>query len=263
MIEQLITWTYTQEVDFFTKEVIRELAKRAPEDYVKDFFKWLLFYLNGSSINTKILEKANVEAIKEFLQLVKQELEEVDLDESQLERYIEPLEQFLKNKYVLRTLGSAFNHNVKILDTNKLATIWNQINPPLPDDFDWEIVSKKYSRRVKKIVMSSDELRKILDSKKLDKLANQNNEIRLDFDLKKYQEAIQEQYGNLKLESLDTSGYGYNELKLWRMFIPQNVRESQEFMPQLYEVPKEYLERLKETGQLEAEFSPEQLETVR
>ena len=83
MIEQLITWTYTQEVDFFTKEVIRELAKRAPEDYVKDFFKWLLFHLNGSSINTKILEKANVEAIKEFLQLVKQELEEVDLDESQ------------------------------------------------------------------------------------------------------------------------------------------------------------------------------------
>ena len=83
MIEQLITWTYTQEVDFFTKEVIRDLAKRAPEDYVKVFFKWLLFHLNGSSINTKILEKANVEAIKEFLQLVKQELEEVDLDESQ------------------------------------------------------------------------------------------------------------------------------------------------------------------------------------
>ncbi|MDE5085189.1 MAG: NACHT domain-containing protein, partial [Trichodesmium sp. St18_bin1] len=263
MIEQLITWTYTQEVDFFTKEVIRELAKRAPEDYVKDFFKWLLFYLNGSSINTKILEKANIEAIKDFLQLVKQELEEVELDESQLERYIEPLEQFLKNKYVLRTLGSAFNHNVKILDTNKLATIWNQINPPLPDDFDWEIVSKKYSRRVKKIVMSSDELRKILDSKKLDKLANPKNEIRLDFDLKKYQEAIQEQYGNLKLESLDTSGYGYNELKLWRMFIPQNVRESQEFMPQVYEIPKEYLQRLKETEQLEKEFSPEQLESLR
>jgi predicted NACHT family NTPase len=46
------------------------------------------------------------------------------------------------------------------------------------------------------------------------------------------------------------------------MFIPQNVRESQEFRPQLYEVPKEYLQQLKETGQLEAEFSPEQFETV-
>ncbi|MDE5081991.1 MAG: NACHT domain-containing protein, partial [Trichodesmium sp. St18_bin1] len=83
-----------------------------------------------------------------------------------------------------------------------------------------------------------------------------------EFDLEKYQESIQEQYGNLKLESLDTSGYGYNELKLWGMFIPQNVRESQEFRPQLYEVPKEYLQQLKETGQLEVEFSLEQFETV-
>ncbi|MDE5071459.1 MAG: AAA family ATPase, partial [Trichodesmium sp. St5_bin8] len=263
MIEHLITWISTQEVDFFTKEVIRELAKRTPEDYVKDFFNWLIFYLNGSNINTKTLEKANVEAIKEFLQLVKQELEEVELDESRLERYIDPLEQFLKNKYVLRTLGSAFNHNVKILDTNKLATIWNKINPPLPDDFDWLLVVKQYQRRVKKIIRDSDELRKILDSKNLDQIANQNYKITPEFDLRKYQEGIQEQYGKLKLESLDTSGYGYNELKLWRMFIPQNVRESQEFRPQLYEVPKEYLERLKETGQLEAEFSPEQLETVR
>ena len=55
MIKQLISWGYTQEVDFFTKEVIRELAKRAPEDYVKDFFKWLLFYVNGSNINTNTL----------------------------------------------------------------------------------------------------------------------------------------------------------------------------------------------------------------
>ncbi|MCL2934512.1 MAG: HEAT repeat domain-containing protein [Trichodesmium sp. MAG_R03] len=267
MIKQLISWGYTQEVDFFTKEVIRELAKRAPEDYVKDFFKWLLFYLNGSNINTNTLEntleKANVEAIKEFLQLVKQELEEVELDESQLEQYIQPLEQFLKDKYVLRTLGSAFNHNVKSLDTEKLAIVWNQINPPLPDDFEWEIVAKQYWRKAKKIIRESDELRGILDSENLDKLANQNNKIRPNFDFKKYQEAIQEEYGNLKLESLDTSGYGYNELKLWRMFIPQNVRESQEFMPQVYEIPKEYLQRLKETRELEAEFSPEQLETLR
>uniref|UniRef100_UPI0025D3CC8E NACHT domain-containing protein n=1 Tax=Okeania sp. SIO2F4 TaxID=2607790 RepID=UPI0025D3CC8E len=52
-------------------------------------------------------------------------------------------------------------------------------------------------------------------------------------------------------------------MKLWRMFIPQNVRESQEFLPQVHEIPKEYLQRLKQTGQLEAEFSPEQLENLR
>ncbi|MCL2923963.1 MAG: HEAT repeat domain-containing protein, partial [Trichodesmium sp. MAG_R04] len=59
------------------------------------------------------------------------------------------------------------------------------------------------------------------------------------------------------------SGYGYNELKLWRMFIPQNVRESQEFMPQVHEIPKEYLQRLKETGQLDTELSQEQIESLR
>ncbi len=147
-----------------------------------------------------------------------------------------------------------------------MVRTWNEINPSLPalpESFDWEGIAKDYLKKAKVIRIKSDELRKILDSENLDKLASQNSEIKPEFDLKKHQEGIREQYGNLKLESLDTSGYGYNELKLWRMFIPQNVRESQEFMPQIHEIPKEYLKRLKETGQLEAEFSPEQLEGLR
>ncbi|GGA55857.1 HEAT repeat domain-containing protein [Okeania sp. KiyG1] len=263
MMKWLITWGATQGVGFFLSEVIREVAKRAAEDYVKYFFKLLISDLNGSLINTKLLEKATIEAIKEFLQLVKQELEDVGLDENQLEQYIEPLEKFIKNQSVLAILGSAFDNNVKILDTNKLATTWDKINRPLPDDFDWELVAKQYQRRVKKIIRESDELREILDSKNLDKLANQNTEIRPEFDLEKYQEGIREQYGNLKLESLDTSGYAYNQLKLWRMFIPQNVRESQEFLPQVHEIPKEYRQRLKETGQFGEDFSQEQLEGLR
>ena len=51
MIEHLITWISTQEVDFFTKEVIRELAKRTPEDYVKDFFNWLIFFETNEKID--------------------------------------------------------------------------------------------------------------------------------------------------------------------------------------------------------------------
>ncbi|MDE5116232.1 MAG: NACHT domain-containing protein, partial [Trichodesmium sp. St2_bin2_1] len=142
-------------------------------------------------------------------------------------------------------------------------TTWNEVNSTLPDDFNWEFLAEQYRRRVKKIIRESDELQAILNSENINKLAKQNKKIRPDFDFKKYQEGIREEYGNLKLESLDTSGYAYNELKLWGMFIPQNVRESQEFIPQIYEIPKEYFERLKETGQLEPEFSPEQLETVR
>ena len=86
------------------------------------------------------------------------------------------------------------------------------------------------------------------NAKLAEDVANLEKKIRTQYEaeekleaLQEDKEAIQEEYGNLKLESLDTSGYGYNELKLWRMFIPQNVRESQEFMPQVYENKKHSL----------------------
>ena len=260
--EWLAIWGVTQAVGFVFKPILEDLAKDAAKDYVKDFFKTSLGNVI-KGLDKKPLEKATGKAIKEFLGFVQQELEDVDLDEVELKQYTKPLKLFLKNKSVLETLGSAFDNNIKVLDTNKLATTWNEINPPLPEEFNWERVAKRYLRKATAIRMESDELRKIFDSKNIERLANQNFEIKLDFDLEKHQEGILEQYGNLKLESLDTSGYGYNDLKLWRMFIPQNVRESQEFMPQLHEIPKEYLQRLRETGQLDADFSPEQFEGAR
>ncbi|MGD1704478.1 hypothetical protein [Dapis sp. BLCC M229] len=230
MLELLIAWGGSEAVKFIAGEVIGELAKGTAEDYVKDFFKQGISDAIGGMKNGKILQKATAQAIKDFLDLVEQELENADLSESELKEYTKPLKQFIKNKLVLEVLVSAFDNNLKILDTKTLATIGNEINPPLPDEFNWEFVAEQYRRRVKKIIRESDELREILDSENLDKLATKNSEIRPEFDLKKHQEGIREQYGNLKLESLDTSGYGYNELKLWRMFIPQNVRESQEFL---------------------------------
>ena len=263
MTDWLVIWEVTQGVGFLFKPILEDLAKDAAKDCIKDFFKTSLGNVIKDLINKEPLQKAIGKAIKEFLELVQQELEDEDLDENQLKKYILPFKKLLKNESVRQTLGSAFDSNTKLVNINIVADIAKEVVPTLPPDFNWSRVAKRYGKKVQAIRMNSDELRKILDSKKLDKLANQNNEIRLDFDLEKYQEAIQEQYGNLKLESLDTSGYGYNELKLWRMFIPQNVRESQEFMPQVYEIPKEYIQRLKETEQLEIEFSPEQLQTVR
>ncbi|OZH55062.1 NTPase, partial [Hydrocoleum sp. CS-953] len=263
MIELLIAWGGSEAVKFIAQEVIGELAKGTAEDYVKDFFKQGISDAIDGIKNGKPLQKATAQAIKYFLDLVQQELENADLSESELKEYIKPLKQFLKNRSVLEVLVSAFDNNLKILDTKTLATIGNEINPSLPDEFNWEFVAEQYRRKVKKIIRESDELRKILDSENLEKLANQNYEIRPEFDLIKHQEGIREQYGNLKLESLDTSGYSYNDLKLWRIFIPQNVRESQEFMPQVHEIPKEYLKQLKDSGQLDSDFSPEQLEIFR
>ncbi|NEO58621.1 MAG: NACHT domain-containing protein [Okeania sp. SIO3B5] len=262
MIEWLIAWGGSEAVKFIAQEVIGELAKGTAEDYVKDFFKQGISDAIGGITNGKVLQKATAQAIKYFLDLIQQELENAELSESELKKYTKPLKKFIQNKSVLKVLVSAFDNELKILETNKLAITWNEINPPLPDEFDWELVAKQYQRKVKKIIRESDELRKILDSENLDNLANQT-EIKPDFDLKRYREGIREQYGNLKLESLDTSGYAYNQLKLWRMFIPQNVRESQEFLPQVHEIPKEYRQRLKETGQFEEELSQERLESLR
>ncbi|MDE5084376.1 MAG: NACHT domain-containing protein, partial [Trichodesmium sp. St18_bin1] len=261
MIDWLVIWGVTQGVGFVFKPILEDLAKDAAKDYIKDFFKTSLGNVIKDLINKEPLQQAIGKAIKEFLELVQQELEYADVDEDQLKRYISPFKRFLKNESVRQTLGSAFDSRTKLVNDNILADVAKEIVPTLPPNFDWSRVAKIYGKKVQSIRMNSDELRKILDSENLDKLVNQNYEIRPEFDLEKYKESIQEQYGNLKLESLDTSGYGYNELKLWGMFIPQNVRESQEFRPQLYEVPKEYIQQLKETGQLEAEFSPEQFET--
>ncbi len=234
MLELLIAWGGSEAVKFIAQEVIGELAKGTAEDYVKDFFKQGLSDAIGGIKNGKPLQKATAEAIKDFLDLGRQELENAELSESELKEYSKFFKQFIKNRSVLEVLISAFDNNLKSLDTNKLATTWNEINPPLPDDFDWEFLAKQYRRNVKNIIRQSDELREILNAENLDKLANQNSEIKPDFDLRKHQEGIREQYGNLKLESLDTSGYGYNDLKLWRIFIPQNVRESQVFLPQVH-----------------------------
>jgi predicted NACHT family NTPase len=55
--------------------------------------------------------------------------------------------------------------------------------------------------------------------------------------------------------------YDYREkLKVWQVFMAQNVRECQKFLPQVYEIPKEHQKRLRESNELEAEFDPEEWE---
>ena len=63
-------------------------------------------------------------------------------------------------------------------------------------------------------------------------------------------------YGNLNFESLDTTGAYYSGVKLWSVFVPQSVRECQEYYPQVLELPKEHLKRLREHGELAPDESP-------
>jgi len=269
MLESFVTTAIFSTISSFllllVKDVFASLLKDALEDYVKDFFKQCITDFTGeiSDRQKRSLKKAMKEALQEFSGLVEQELKLAELEQSQIEQYNHHLKLFQENESVLEILGSPFNKDIKILNTPQLVKIWQKINPSLPalpENFDWEEIAKNYLKKVQIIRINSDELRKILDSQNL---ANLNSDIKLDFNLKKHQEGIREQYGNVKLERLDTDGYGYDQLKLWKIFIPQNVRESQEFLPQVHEIPKEYRQRLKETGELEEDISSEQLEGLR
>ncbi len=278
MLDWLVVWGVTSAVRFVFKPILEDLAKElkdlakdATKDWVKDLFKDCLkdrFEKVVQLMSKEPLDIAAGKALKEFLQMVQDGLEYAGLEEQQeLRQYIKPLKQFIKNKSVQEILGSAFQEDCEVLDTRTLAQTWKDLNlPSLPDEFNWEKVGKRYLKNVKEIIRESDDLRKILDSQALEEIAQNTKEmagIVPDFDLIKYRDGIKERYANLKLESLDTSGYAYNELKLWRMFIEQNVRESQEFLPQFYEIPKEYQRKLIESGQLEAELSLEKLKRYR
>ena len=65
-----------------------------------------------------------------------------------------------------------------------------------------------------------------------------------------------ERYGNLNFESLDTTAAYYSGVKLWSVFVPQSVRECQEYYPQVLELPKEHLKRLRQRGELAPDDSP-------
>jgi predicted NACHT family NTPase len=263
MVDWLAVWGVANAVGFVFKPILEDIAKDAAKDYTKDFFKdCLKSFLRLPK--KEPLDIAAGKALKEFLQLVQQELEDADLPEGELQMYTKPLKHFINNKAVKEILGSAFNNDCQALNTRTLAKTWNDLNlRSLPDEFDWEQIARRYLKKVKAIIRESDELRSLLDSQNLEAAQEGIKEIAgipPDFDLSRYREGIQEQYGNLKLESLDTSGYAYNELKLWRMFVAQNVREVHQILPQIHEIPKEHQKRLRESNQLEAEISTEELE---
>ena len=69
-------------------------------------------------------------------------------------------------------------------------------------------------------------------------------------------------FSSLRLDSLDTEGAAYNAVRLWNVFVPQSIRECQNYRPQLLELPKEEQQRLIAQGEVDAR-ELEQLERER
>ncbi|MBD2438735.1 HEAT repeat domain-containing protein [Nostoc sp. FACHB-110] len=264
MVDWLLIWGVAKGAELIFKPILEDLAKDAAKDWAKDILK---------GIPGKIFEKLKKEdidiaagkALKEFLQLMQQQLKvRCKLPEGEIKEYIGDIKKFISDKSVKKTLGQAFDITCEDLSYEVLAESWQKLQlKTLPAKFNWQSLTEQYFTQVQELLLEAKELHSILELQKLSNIEINTKELAgvvADFDLNKYQENIRESYGNLKLDSLDTTGYAYNELKLWRMFIAQNVREVHQVLPQVHELPKEHLKRLRESDQLEAEIAAEELE---
>jgi predicted NACHT family NTPase len=235
MVDWLVLWGVTQVFGFAFKDVLVKLATAALEDYVKDFFKGSIKDLVDLA-KEKPLKVTFGQALKEFLGLVQQELEDADVDDTELEQYAHSLDQFVRDSAVLenlgkpfqKALGNTFPADSQSLDTAILAQTWNNLNLKiLPKNFDWERVVKRYQKKIDSILRESKELRELLNAENLGRMRNALEEIASispDFEFSRYRDGLMTAYEKLKLDTLDTSGCNYS-LQLWRMFVPQNVRE--------------------------------------
>src|SRR4028119_1257642 len=270
--------------------ILQDLAKAALDDYVKEFFKGCIQDVEGIA-KKPFAQNAVREAIKYFTQCFEQELQRSPLDKKQIQQYLQPLRQFLKQPDVRQVLGTAFQGNCKYLDTGILAQHWQNLrlqhpvrqNLPtftrivpanflqeqpvssLPDTFSWEQVAEKYLKSVKLIIQQNAELRQILDtnlSASMERSLATIAPIPAEFNLASYQEGLRELYEySLNLDNLDKrSGEYEGKLTIKEIFIPQNARSCQEYLPKDYELPKEIQKLLRERGDIAAEVRPEDLE---
>jgi len=262
MVDWLVIWGVTQAAGFVFKPILEDLAKEAVKDYAKDFFKDCL--KNVLRLPEKdILKEAYGKALKEFLQLLQQELKNAEYQEIQIKQYIEPLKRFINNPQVESVLGRAFNTDCNKLNTFLLAGNWLEMDlPSLPNTFNWESVGNSYLEKVKEIIQESDKLRPIFAVKIQSQMAEDIRNlvgIAPDFDLGRYAESLMETYSNLRLDSLEIDGSFYRNLQLYKIFIPQNIKECQEFLPP--ELPKEYQKQsIKEVYPELSQHTTEELE---
>ncbi|MCY7393038.1 MAG: NACHT domain-containing protein, partial [Leptolyngbyaceae cyanobacterium CAN_BIN12] len=245
-------------------EQLLKLGQTATEDYVKDFFKGCLKE-GVAAAKPEVAKKAVASALKAFLLLVTDELEDQGLSKAEIrDRYDPALMQFVQNESVKPILGKAFEKDCAAIDIAGLATTWQQSTlkgkpfPALPQGFDWQRIGSEYLKKVRRIVRESPELRSLLETELLEAIARNTSQISPGFDVVKYRASLQTSYGALKLHEIDCTDQQYR-MKLWNLFIEPTVREA--MPPSRYELPIDLQRRFH--AEEPAELSEENLERYR
>ncbi len=265
MLEWLVT-IGAAELGKVIFEQVLKLGQAAAEDYVKDFFKGCL--KDGiAAAKPEVVKKAVAEALKAFLLLVTDELEDQELSRAEIrDRYDPALVQFIQNSSVKPILGQAFERDCKAIETTALSTLWQASTlrgkpfPTMPEEFDWQRVGSEYLKKVRRIIRETPELRSLLETELLADIARNTTQLSPGFDVANYRKSLQSSYGHLKLYAIDSTDR-VDAIKLWTMFIEQTVREA--LPPMRYELPLDLKLRLQEQGELASDLSPEALEHYR
>jgi hypothetical protein len=264
MIDWFSIWGVTSAVGFFFMPILEDLAKDAAKKWATGLFKKSLNkVLTPPPTVAKIMQEAAGKALKGFLDLFQGKLQEIDLDDAKIKALIDHLKKFIKDDAVKDILGEPFYQPVYSIDIGSLTKRWNELGlPSLPENLDWENIGKLYVKKIKAILQESKELREFTGFDKLDRMTDAVEKIAgpgTDFSLSKYRDGILKRYQYLKLDNIDSTGSAYNALKLWNVFVPQNVRECRKFIPQHYDLPMDVQRELK-CGQTNEVLTGENLE---
>jgi predicted NACHT family NTPase len=110
MPDWLAIWGVTQVAGLIFKPILEDLAKDAAKDWAKDLLKGI----PGKILNK--LKKEDIEiaagkALKEFLQLMQQQLKvRCKLAETEIKEYTQDIQKFISDKFVTEILGKALDN---------------------------------------------------------------------------------------------------------------------------------------------------------
>jgi predicted NACHT family NTPase len=260
-------------IGFVYEKVLKDLFVEGMKDYVKDFFKDKIKDIERLA-QSKPVQIAVGKALKEFLAVFQQELQELGV--SDLKIYARSFKQFLKEKKVKSILVAAFSERRVSLDSKTLENTWHELElQPLPEEFDWEIIARKFARAAKEIFLDSEDLRKNWVAELVEQIQTDTRNISThteqiastleivkqeliferklspDFNLRRYCESIEERYSLLKLSILDITHDEY-KLRLWNVFVFQSIREG--LPPSRYEISKDDQQEFLTNGQSKVEI---------
>jgi hypothetical protein len=260
-LDWLTIWGVKTAGSFLLQPVLTDLAKDLGKDTAKDLVKdWLKA---GIGKVVKLPERdeykeAIGKAVKVFTELVEDELIDRNVDESGMRAYAPAIVELLKVPAVRTALGAVFIEDAPSCDLRILIEVWEEQQlEALPVGFNWERLGKLYLRKSPGIINEVPKLkaafstavqRQILEG--IQSIAR----VSPNFDRDKYARGLLDRYREPKLtQDAVSTAYGYLQpIQLWDVFIPQNVRNCDRFIPQIHELPQQYRTHLNQSDSEES-----------